>query len=334
MEKIQISLQATTPIVPGRTFVILRTCKKIDELTWVTWVEHLELEQSYLDPKLYNDLCCRGFAFGAERWVACLARSCERRSYHRSMSELALTHLKGQDLLDFEKRCVMMISKRMVRDFCLNIVPLCRQPDPTLCVPPPSLAFCYLKRQKSPNQDNPNEYVVFATTTFSVPHSPEFVLRILGDESRRHELDASGRIGRLADQVTCYTTGDDPMNKISVQANQSLGNNEVLLQETSVSPSGSLVVWSLLTKEPFELPRLGRVPQDFPLIGLSGVANSLQNTTTSSNTGGGSFITLGLQQVYCYTDLGPKLTEVVTKLMRDTINRIVAVLNSRKDQGM
>nr|XP_043616063.1 homeobox-leucine zipper protein HDG11-like [Erigeron canadensis] len=140
VQLIQISLQATTPIVPARTFVILRACKKIDESTWVvadvsvdsllnvgypcgcliqgiadgssqvTWVEHLELEQSYLDPKLYNDLCCRGFAFGVERWVACLARSCERRSYRPSMPDIALTRLRGQGTFIFPILFINILS--------------------------------------------------------------------------------------------------------------------------------------------------------------------------------------------------------------------------------
>nr|XP_043608027.1 homeobox-leucine zipper protein HDG11-like [Erigeron canadensis] len=186
IQLIQIQLQATTPIVPERTFVLLRTCKRIDEWTWVvadvsvdswlnigypcgclihgipgglsqvTWVEHLEFEESYLDPKLYNDLCSRGFAFGAERWVACLERSCERRSYRRTKSGFVFgLPFVGKDLMEYEKKCVMRFSKRMVRYFCSNIAPPVRQSQQSSCIPAPCQSRVYLKLQHSPYHDDP-----------------------------------------------------------------------------------------------------------------------------------------------------------------------------------
>nr|XP_043639623.1 homeobox-leucine zipper protein ROC8-like [Erigeron canadensis] len=109
LQLIYTELQATTPFIPKRRFAFLRTCKQIDQSTWVVadspieasgnagypsgcwiqgttdglskviWVEHLKIEERYR--KHYNHLGHAGFAFGAERWVACLERSCERKSY-------------------------------------------------------------------------------------------------------------------------------------------------------------------------------------------------------------------------------------------------------------
>jgi len=44
----------------------------------VTWVEHMEIEQTLPISALYRNLVLSGAAFGAHRWLAALQRACER----------------------------------------------------------------------------------------------------------------------------------------------------------------------------------------------------------------------------------------------------------------
>lgn len=54
----------------------------------VTWVEHTEVEESLPNQTFYDHLIRSGFAFGAERMVAWLERSCERGSVVNATSDM------------------------------------------------------------------------------------------------------------------------------------------------------------------------------------------------------------------------------------------------------
>lgn len=44
----------------------------------VTWLEHVEVDNKTQTHRLYRDLMCSSCAYGAERWVVTLQRTCER----------------------------------------------------------------------------------------------------------------------------------------------------------------------------------------------------------------------------------------------------------------
>ncbi|GJW32940.1 reverse transcriptase domain-containing protein [Tanacetum coccineum] len=109
------------PMVANRKFTVLRTCLKIDQGTWViaelshvsapytyrrlpsgcliecitetvskvTWVEHMEVDEPLPNRS--------GFAFGAERMVAWLERSCERWSHMNATCHIKDPQGKGVD---------------------------------------------------------------------------------------------------------------------------------------------------------------------------------------------------------------------------------------------
>nr|XP_043606229.1 homeobox-leucine zipper protein HDG12-like [Erigeron canadensis]XP_043606230.1 homeobox-leucine zipper protein HDG12-like [Erigeron canadensis] len=355
-------LQAPTLYVPKRAFCFLRTFKEIDPLTWVVadmsidssrnigypcgclirglangysqviWVEHLTFEESYMDHKLYTDLSRRGFAFGAQRWVDCLEQSCERRSYQTKTGFLVPCLVAGQeDPCQDEKKCVMELTQKMVHEFCSHIHPTNVEGDPApliSCVPALRNMQICVSLTQSPYDDDPKEMVLISVTTFSLLHSPEFILEILGDEDRRHEWDVSGKICPLQ-KPTCYTTGIDSRNKISLYQTCSWFGDQVVLQEASVNQSGSLLVWSVLKRKDFAaidecIPRL-------PVSELSGLAissNSHPNTTSSSNTGGGSIVTLAVHQVARdIKELEQQTINFAKKHIRKVALSVEAVLN-------
>nr|XP_043638567.1 uncharacterized protein LOC122609684 [Erigeron canadensis] len=69
----------------------------------------------------------------------------------------------------------------------------------------------------------------------------------------------------------------------------------------------------------------------FPLIRLSGLAvssNSHRNTTSSRNIGGGSIVTLGLQQKFHdIKEIEPKMLDFVHSCIGEAVKRIEEVLN-------
>ncbi|GJV99194.1 hypothetical protein Tco_1554446 [Tanacetum coccineum] len=82
------------PMVANRKFTVLRTCLQIDQGTWViaelshvTWVEHMEVDEPLPNRS--------GFAFGAERMVAWLERSCERWSHMNATCHIKDPEGKG-----------------------------------------------------------------------------------------------------------------------------------------------------------------------------------------------------------------------------------------------
>nr|XP_043608836.1 homeobox-leucine zipper protein HDG11-like [Erigeron canadensis] len=345
-------LQATTPLVPKRSFVFLRTCKQIDQSTWVVadvpiepsgnvgypsgcwiqgtaerlskviWVEHFKIEHRSIPRKIYNILGRIGLAFGAERWVACLERSCERKSYE-------MQTLPGGNECDYEIRYMMLLGQRMVDAFCQIISPTIDD-DPWSFVSGPKSLKIYATLRESPYYDDPKEMVIVASTTFLLrEYSPEFVLDILGDERRRHEWDLSGRPEVLTD-VGYYTTGKNPWNAISVfEIDESSGHQ--ILQETSVNRSGSLVVWSVVKHRKYD----GGLPCCLPLNTLSGFAissKSLQNTRSRSDTSGGTFVTLGVQLravgIKSLDELDPKAMpmDFINKYIKETHRRVVHLL--------
>ncbi|KAH9680021.1 homeobox-leucine zipper protein ROC8 [Citrus sinensis] len=63
----------------------------------VTWLEHVEVDDKTQTHRLYRDLICNNCAYGAERWVVTLQRTCERLLAENSQS----IHEVGGGKLDF-----------------------------------------------------------------------------------------------------------------------------------------------------------------------------------------------------------------------------------------
>ncbi|PWA38216.1 homeobox-leucine zipper protein HDG11 [Artemisia annua] len=127
-------LQVTSPLVAKRKFTCLRTCKQIDQGTWVvadisyepilnlngyhsnyrrlpsgcliqsiseklskvTWVEHMEVEETMPNHTLYDHLIRSGLAFGAERMLACLERWHEKMSHLNDICRIRTPDLEGK----------------------------------------------------------------------------------------------------------------------------------------------------------------------------------------------------------------------------------------------
>ncbi|GKD06998.1 homeobox-leucine zipper protein HDG11, partial [Tanacetum coccineum] len=192
-------LQATSPCMAAkRRFTLLRMCIQIDQGTWVvaeishcpssnnnirrlpsgcliqsiaedlskvTWVEHMEVEESLPNQTFYDPLIRNGFAFGAERMVAWLERNCERGSH-------------------------MNVTCDMIT--------------------------------KTPGVEGKG-----------------YVLILLQKKSSKK-----------------YSTGGDCRNNVSASTIEG-SSDEILIKEVDVNQTGSLVMWSTVSKKDFDLIRNG-----------------------------------------------------------------------------
>ncbi|PWA81581.1 hypothetical protein CTI12_AA186670 [Artemisia annua] len=181
----------------------------------VTWVEHMEVEESLPNQTFYDHLIRSGFAFGAERMVAWLERSCERGALVNATSDMN-TKAPG-----FEGKEAPWITEKLTfmefGEYCM---------------------VRFLFENISPNDDfnrtlwrsvtGPEDLKVHATlyksfanfevaggvVAFHVKHSPEFVLETLGDERIHHEWDVLGGLRKIY-TFKQYSTGSDTRNHIS-----------------------------------------------------------------------------------------------------------------------
>ncbi|GJZ45573.1 hypothetical protein Tco_0593169 [Tanacetum coccineum] len=133
-----------------------------------------------------------------------------------------------------------------------------------------------------------NFEVAGGVVAFGVKHSHEFVLETLGDERIHHEWDVLGGHRKLY-TFKEYSTGGDCRNNVSASKIEG-SSDEILIKEVDVNQTGSLVMWSTVSKKDFDLIRNGGgVSEDSVLI--SGFSISTDGHTTATNTGG-SVITL------------------------------------------
>ncbi|KAH0873877.1 hypothetical protein HID58_071239 [Brassica napus] len=148
-------LHILSPLLPPREFMILRCCQQLEEDLWViadvsyhqvafefefgtpacykrpsgfliqampnghskvTWMEHVEVNDKVRAHRIYRDLLCGGFGYGARRWTATLERMCERLSLY-SVPDFPTTDDPGVVKTINGRRRVMDLGERMLKNF-------------------------------------------------------------------------------------------------------------------------------------------------------------------------------------------------------------------------
>ncbi|PWA98542.1 homeobox-leucine zipper protein HDG12 [Artemisia annua] len=171
-----------------------------------------------------------------------------------------------------------------------------------------------------------NFEVAGAVVAFGVKHSPEFVLQTLGDVSKHHEWDVLGGSKKLC-MLTQYSTGADPRNNISASLIEG-SSGEILIKEVDVNRSGSLVVWSSVSKKDFDLISNGQpISEDSVLI--SGFSISADGHTT-----GGSSITLVLRMLVegdqPLQEKRQRAIDLITDAVNQTVKRVKEALDKQR----
>ncbi|CAN1265777.1 Homeobox-leucine zipper protein HDG11 [Linum perenne] len=368
-------LQMLSPLVPTREFYILRYCQQIEQGVWavvnvsydipqfasqfrshrlpsgcliedmpngyskVTWVDHVEVEDTAPIHRLYRDLIYSGMAFGAERWLTTLQRMCERYAC-LMVSNTSTRDLGGVIPSPEGKRSMMKLAQRMVSSFCSSISTSNSHQWTTLSGLNDVGVRVTLRKSTDPGQ--PNGVVLSAATTFWLPVSPQNVFNFFKDEKTRSQWDVLSS-GNGVQEVAHIANGSHPGNCISVlRAFNTSQNNMLILQESCIDSSGSLVVYCPVELQAINIAMSGEDPSCIPLLpsgfticpdGNLGEPPSSTEASTSSGTIGkstGSLITVAFQILVSSlpsAKLNMESVTTVNSLISTTVQQIKAALN-------
>ncbi|PNY15178.1 homeobox-leucine zipper protein HDG11-like [Trifolium pratense] len=383
-------LQVLSPLVPIREFYFLRYCQQIEQGLWaivdvsydfpqdnqfapqfrchrlpsgcfiqdmpngyskVTWIEHLEIEDKNPVHRLYRNVIYSSAAFGAERFLTTLQRMCERLAC-LMVSANSTPGLGGVMPSPEGKRSMMKLAQRMVTNFCASISASASHRWTTLSALNEIGVRVTVRKSTDPGQSG---VVLSAATTIWLPLPPQTVFNFFKDERKRPQWDVLSN-GNAVQEVAHIANGAHPGNCISVlRAFNTSQNNMLILQESCVDSSGSLVVYCPVDLTSINTAMSGEDPSHIPLLPsgftitsdgnqYDGNNNNIQSggggngdgASTSSNTNignkssGGSLITVAFQIMVSSlpsAKLNMESVATVNGLIGETVQHIKAALN-------
>ncbi|KAK4750838.1 hypothetical protein SAY87_004320 [Trapa incisa] len=265
----------------------------------VTWVEHVEVEQKARVQRLCRDFAFTGLAFGAERWLATLERMCQRM--------VTGNVVRGLGVVPSEqgKKSMMKLSERMVKKLCVCLGASSHMQQWT----PPSRADdigVRIARRRSTGIGEPKGIILCAATTIWLLISPQNLFGFFMDGRNRPLWDVNSN-GNFMQEVAHITNGSHPGNCTTVlQASNANESNMLILQESCIDSSGSLIVYSPVDIPAVNLAISGEdtsyislLPSGFAICpdGNSGLPDAWWPSSSSSQaySGGGSFLTVIFQ---------------------------------------
>ncbi|KAM6589971.1 hypothetical protein CsatA_012576 [Cannabis sativa] len=380
-------LQVLSPLVPTREFYFLRYCHQIEQGLWavvdvsydfprdnqfvnqcrchrlpsgcliqdmpngyskVTWVEHIEIEDKVPTHRLYRDLVHSGMAFGAERWLTTLQRMCERYAC-LMVSGTSTRELGGVIPSPDGKRSLMKLAQRMVNHFCASVSSSTSngQRWTTLSGTGINEVGVRVTVHKSTDPGQPNGVVLSAATTIWLPVSPQDVFNFFKDERTRAQWDVLSN-GNAVQEVAHIANGSHHGNCISVlRAFNTSQNNMLILQESCVDSSGSMVVYCPVDLPAINIAMSGEDPSYIPLLpsgftispdgrasqgggGGGGGDGASTSAGAGSSQSGGSLITVAFQILVSSlpsAKLNMESVNTVNNLIGNTVQQIKTALN-------
>ncbi|KAE9597446.1 putative transcription factor & lipid binding HD-SAD family [Lupinus albus] len=379
-------LQVLSPHVSTREFYFLRYLQQIEQGTWaivdvsydfpqdnqfapqfpshrfpsgcliqdfsngqskVTWIEHVEVEDKTLPHRFFRNLIYSGLAFGSERWVATLQRTCERIAC-LMVTPNPTRDLGGAITSPEGKRSTMKLSQRMVTSFCANISTSNGQKWTILSGLDEVGVRVSIHKSTDPGQ--PNGVVLSAATTIWVPIPPHIVFNFFKDDRKRPQWDVLSN-GNPVQEVAHIANGSHPGNRISILRafNTTQNNNMLILQESCIDSSGAIVVYCPVDLPSMNIAMNGEDPSYIPLLpsgfsishdgqhdqggvdgGVDGGASTSSNTSTNIGRCGGSLVTVAFQILVSNlpsAKLNMDSVTTVNNLISTTIHQIKASLN-------
>lgn len=374
--------QVLSPLVPTRQLYFLRFCQQIEPGSWAivdvsyditqenlyppssckvhklpsgcliqdmpngyskaTWLEHVEVEEKGSIHRLYRDLIHSGMAFGAERWLGSLQRLCERYAC-LMVSGNCSRELGGVIPSPEGKTSMMKVAQRMVSSFCTSINPSNGHQWNNISTLDEFEVRATLQKCTDPGQ--PNGVVISAASTVWLPVPPQHVFNFLRDERTRPQWDVLSNQNPVQ-EVAHIANGSHPGNSISVlRAYNTSQNNMLILQESCIDSSGSLVVYSPVDLQSINIAMSGEDTTYIPLLPSGFTISpdgrhdrgsneaSMNNGTMGEHNraGGGSLVTVVFQilvsSLSSSAKMSPESVNTVNNLIGNTIHQIKAALN-------
>ncbi|XP_023523434.1 homeobox-leucine zipper protein HDG11-like [Cucurbita pepo subsp. pepo] len=375
LQLMYLELQLLSPLVPTRHFYILRYSQQIEQGTWavvdvsynvtggsqmvshsqcrrspsgcliqdmpngyskVTWIEHVEVEDKGSTHWLFRDLIHSGLAFGAERWLATLQRTSER--FACSMVTSSSSQDLGGVIPSLEgRRSMMKLAQRMVNNFCASISTSHGHRWTTLSGTDEVGVYVSVHKSMDPGQRN--GVALSAATTIWLPVPPQTIFNFFKNDRTRSQWDVLSD-GNPVQEVAHITNGSHPGNCISVlRAMNSTQNNMLILQESCIDSSGSLVVYCPVDLPAMNLAMSGEDPSNIPLLpsgfailpdGRQDQGEGASSSSDVHNRSGGSLVTVAFQILVSSLPSGKLNLESVTtvnNLISTTVHQIKTALN-------
>ncbi|CAJ1962992.1 unnamed protein product [Sphenostylis stenocarpa] len=250
-------MHVLSPLVPSRELCFLRYCQQVEahswvivdvsvdctrgdnndpkywrfpsgcmihevsnDLCWISWVEHVEVDEKIKTHELYKDLVNNNIAYGAERWLLELQRTCERFISVRAECTPnydingVITTLGG-------RKRMMKFSHEMVKNFH-EILNMTNKTDFLEHLAEESTGIRIAAR-KYRNSSQSNVMIIFiATTSFWLPLPSENVFDFFRDPISRAKWDVMCYESPVQ-EIARVSVGTHPSNYVSIiQVNECL----------------------------------------------------------------------------------------------------------------
>ncbi|KAI4371533.1 hypothetical protein MLD38_019755 [Melastoma candidum] len=369
LQLMNAELQVLSPLVPVREVNFLRFCKQHAEGVWavvdvsvdavrdspgspssygccrrlpsgcvvqdmpngyskVTWVEHAEYNESLIH-QLYRPLISSGMGFGAHRWVATLQRQCQCLAILMSSSVPTRDHTAA--ITAGGRRSMLKLAQRMTANFCAGVSASSVHKWNKLNAGNVDEDVRVMTRKSVDDPGEPPGIVLSAATSVWLPVSPQRLFEFLRDEQLRSEWDILSNGGPMQ-EMAHIAKGQDHGNCVSLLRASAMNSNQgsmLILQETCIDASGSLVVYA-----PVDIPAMHVVMNggDSAYVALlpSGFAIVPDGPGSGQQQrAGGSLLTVAFQ-ILVNSLPTAKLTvesvETVNNLISCTIQKIKAAL--------
>ncbi|KAL6569476.1 Homeobox-leucine zipper protein ANTHOCYANINLESS 2 [Orobanche minor] len=377
LQLMNAALQVLSPLVPVREVNFLRFCKQHAEGIWavvdvsidairenpggptfqncrrlpsgcvlqdmpngyskVTWVEHIEYDESVVH-QLYRPLISAGMGFGAQRWVATLQRQCECLAILMSSTASARDHHTA--ITAGGRKSMLKLAQRMTNNFCSGVCFSSVHKWDKLHAENVDEDVQVMTRKSVDDPGEPSGIVLSAATSVWLPVSPQRLFDFLRDEHFRSEWDILSNGGPMQ-EMAHIAKGQDHGNCVSLLRASAISSNQssmLILQETCIDASGSLVVYA-----PVDIPAMHVVmnggdsayvallPSGFSIVpDGSGSSGPIGNGGSSADRANGSLLTVAFQ-ILVNSLPTAKLTvesvETVNNLISCTVQKIRAALH-------
>ncbi|KAL8472383.1 hypothetical protein ACS0TY_029553 [Phlomoides rotata] len=316
---------------PSRSWKLPSGCMiqdKSNGKSFVTWIEHVEVDDKSLTHRLYRDVV--NYAYGAKRWITTLQRMCDRLTCSMGIATSPRHELEGVINSVEGRRNLMRLSHRMVRSLS-EILSMSDRLD-----------FSHLSELNntgvrisvriSRGTGLPNGLIVSAATSVSLPFSNQELFDFLNDETRRPQWDVLSA-GNPVNAIARISTGTDPGNCIAIMQPFVPNENLLMLQESSIDSLGASLVYA-----PIDLPAITSVVngedteriQILPSGYLISNAGNKPDKGINGSSTSGSLLTIAFQLLTSYITksqpLNMESVATVHSLISSTVQRIKVAL--------
>ncbi|KAF3538374.1 hypothetical protein F2Q69_00018941 [Brassica cretica] len=299
--------------------------------TEVMWMEHVEVNEKVRTHRIYRDLLCGGFGYGARRWTVTLERMCERL-HLSSISVFPTTDLAGEG-----RRSLMNLGERMLKNFAW-ILKMSGNYDFSQLSETNSSGVRVSVRVNS-EAGQPTGLIVCAASSLCLPLSPLEVYNFLTNLEIRHQWDVLCH-GYPAAEVAGFATGTDNKNRVNILQTTSTTEDAdmMIIQDSFRDALGGMVVYAPVDLNTASAAVSGQVnPSGIPILPSGFIISSDGHHFTSPYLEDGSDYSTSLLTVaFQILVSGPTLsgdlqieesTTTVNTLITSTLQRIKVMLN-------